>query len=78
MVPGVVEEILLNVMKISRDSNGGYVFLLISSLVFSPVNLIIFYKHEEPIEAIIVMTILTIRSRCPKTVNLFNKAHQHI
>lgn len=24
------------------------------------------------------MTILTIRIRCPKTVNLFNKAHQHM
>lgn len=26
----------------------------------------------------IVTTILTIRIRCPKTVNLFNKAHQHM
>lgn len=33
---------------------------------------------RSQIEVVIVTTILTIRIRCPKTVNLFNKAHQHM
>ncbi len=46
--------------------------------IWISVNQIVSYKRKEPIEVVIVTTILTIRIRCPKTVNLFNKAHQHM
>ena len=41
-------------------------------------NEIVSYKRKDPMEVVTVTTILTIRIRCPKTVNLFNKAHQHM
>lgn len=44
--------------------------------IFRYLDQIVSSEIKEPIE--VVTTILTIRIGCPKTVNLFNKAHQHM
>lgn len=83
VVPGAVSY-LPNVMKIALTGEYRWKFSINTLLkfhlfyLFCYLDQIVSHKHENPIEVVIVTTILTIRIRCPKTVNLFNKAHQHM
>jgi len=56
------------------------IFLLVIAFDFGLISIFQWMKWystniKEPIEIVIVTTILTIRIGCPKTVNLFNKKH---